>query len=205
MPAEFREKVEGAPPSSPSPAPPSRARAVRWAVGGGNTNEERGKGGGEGQVASFSTPRCVRAQGEASRSHEWRQKLVRLVAGSAREKDRPANSSADGGRSQLESRETADPADAKGSEAGVPPLSARARAPARVFAAEGAALKRSFIPRNGLPASRDPAHLFSAMLCVVPSWSWIELLNRVPSDAESENTSYTAENTFDVTLSGFTP
>ena len=50
--------------------------------------------------------------------------LVRLVAGSAREKDRPANSSADGGRSQLESRETADPADAKGSEAGVPPLSA---------------------------------------------------------------------------------
>ena len=90
----------------------------------GNTNEERGEGGGEGQVASFSTPRCVRAQGEASRSHEWRQKLVRLVAGSAREKDRPANSSADGGRSQLESRETADPADAKGSEAGVPPLSA---------------------------------------------------------------------------------
>ena len=46
-----------------------------------------------------------------------------------------------------------------------------------------------FIPRNGLPASRDPAHLFfSAMLCVVPGWSWIELLNRVPSDAESENT-----------------
>ena len=76
------------------------------------------------RFASFSTPRCVRAQGEASRSHEWRQKLVRLVAGSAREKDRPANSSADGGRSQLESRETADPADAKGSEAGVPPLSA---------------------------------------------------------------------------------
>ena len=107
----------------PSPAHPARARC---AMGGWGREHERGEGegGGEGQVASFSTPRCVRAQGEASRSHEWRQKLVRLVAGSAREKDRPANSSADGGRSQLESRETADPADAKGSEAGVPPLSA---------------------------------------------------------------------------------
>ena len=62
-------------------------------------------------------------QGEASRSHEWRQKLVRLVAGSAREKDRPATSSVDGGRSQLD---TADSADPKGPEAGAgaPPLSA---------------------------------------------------------------------------------
>ena len=58
----------------------------------------------------------------------------------------------------------------EGLRGGCPAAECAARAPARVFAAEGAALKEElFIPRNGLPASRDPAHLFfSAMLCVVP-------------------------------------
>ena len=93
--------------------------------------------GGEGQVASFSTPRCVRAQGEASRLHEWRQKPVRLVAGSAREKDRPANSSADAGA--LNSSLARLPITAvRRARGGCPAAECAARAPARVFAAEGA-------------------------------------------------------------------
>ena len=49
----------------------------------------------------------------------------------------------------------------EGLRGGCPAAECAARAPARVFAAEGAALKEElFIPRNGLPASRDPAHLF---------------------------------------------
>ena len=70
----------------------------------------------------LSTPRCVRRARRVA--HRVAAETGEAGGGQRREKDRPANSSADGGRSQLESRETADPADAKGSEAGVPPLSA---------------------------------------------------------------------------------